>query len=385
MAIDEFNVAKAYFHYYPKGTPAGKHPSIPATNGIPKEVNFGLSKSLETDTLKVALLGDLQMRIQEEMNYTNRLLTPELNKRDDLSLAIMLGDIADDNLNLLNATRQITKHFKMTAYAVFGNHDRNLVEAKNGSFNSTFKQIYGPDYYAVNYGKVHFIMLNDVMPTKEGYKGSLSENQLTFVEKDLKYVPDDYLIVFTQHIPLYTLENLDALLNLIKDRKHVLAVSGHRHILEQEFITYGDNQILHEVVAGAVCGLWWDGERDWKGIPVAVMGGGAPKGYYIFTFTGNQYKMIYKQWSCLLKNRSIYGPGNQTKVILACIYLKILQVMKFWQTFLRAAKKQKCLCVLMILNGSLWKNQKYKTHTLPVFYITSTTASTQPKDKLNPD
>ncbi len=294
LPTDEFGIPAAYFHYYPQGTVDTEYSGLSRTSKVPEHVNFGLIPSEEQDTFKVAMLGDLQMRIQEEVGYANRLLTPELYKRDDLSMAILLGDIADDNLNILNATRQITKHFKMTSWPVFGNHDRNLEQPWEYNFTSTFKSIYGPDYYSANYGKVHFIMLNDIQPKENGYIGSISEDQLTFIENDLRYVPQDHLVVFTQHIPVYTLDNKDDLLELIRDRDHVLAVSGHRHILEQEFIPYGAGKELHEVVAGAVCGLWWDGERDWKGIPVAVMGGGAPKGYYVFTFTGNQYQMAYK-------------------------------------------------------------------------------------------
>ncbi|WP_185154465.1 calcineurin-like phosphoesterase family protein [Fulvivirga sp. M361] len=294
LPLDEFGIPNAYFHYYPDKMVPAEYPGLSITHEVPKNVNFGLKKSPESDTFKVAMLGDLQMRNQEEINYANRLLTPELYKRDDLSMAVLLGDIADDNLNILNGMRQITKHFKMASYPVFGNHDRNLEKPWRYNFTSTFKKIFGPDYYSANYGKVHFIMLNDILPTEKGYTGGITEDQLTFIENDLKHVPEDYLIVFNQHIPIYSLDNRKDLLELIKNREHVLAVSGHRHILEQEFIPYADGKELHEVVAGAVCGLWWDGERDWKGIPVAVMGGGAPKGYYVFTFTGNQYQMAYK-------------------------------------------------------------------------------------------
>lgn len=294
LPTDEYGIPKAYFHYYPRGTISTQYPGLSTTNDVPSRVDFGLLPSTEPDTFKVAMLGDLQMRIQEEINYTNRLLTPELYVRDDLSMAILLGDIADDELDILNGTLQITKHFKMVSYPVFGNHDRNLEQPWQHNFTSTFKSVFGPDYYAANYGKVHFIMLNDVLPNANGYSGEITQDQLTFIKNDLKHVPKDHLVVFTQHIPLYTLKNKEALLELIADRDHVLAVSGHRHILEQEFIPYAKDKELHEVVAGAVCGLWWDGERDWKGIPVAVMGGGAPKGYYVFTFTGNQYQMTYK-------------------------------------------------------------------------------------------
>lgn len=275
--VDQFNIPRFYFTYdeLSSGT----------------EARFILKPSNQDTTFKVAMLGDLQMKIQEEVNYVNRLLTPELFVRADIDLAMMLGDIADDRLDILKATRQITKHFPMPAYGVFGNHDRDL----ETNFTASYNQVFGPDYYTFNRGMVHFVVLNDIEPTADGsYKGRLSEKQLAFVKNDLHHVPKDHLVVFCQHIPIYTLENREALFRILQQRKWVLAVSGHRHILEQEFVAFGESQEMHEVVSGAVCGLWWDGERDWKGIPVSVMGFGAPKGYYVFTFTGNEYSMNYK-------------------------------------------------------------------------------------------
>ncbi|GGA72683.1 hypothetical protein GCM10011369_13070 [Neiella marina] len=295
LPADSDGFHTAYFNYFPEGTIETEYQGLQPTAAPDQPLNFGLQTSDTGDSFKVAMLGDLQMRIQEEINYTNRLLTPELYQRDDLEFAVMLGDIADDNLNILGGTRQITKWFNMPTYPVFGNHDRNMELPWQNNFTSTFNHQFGPDYYAVNYGKVHFLMLNTVQPSDQGhYRARLSEQQLRFIENDLQHVPDDHLIVFSQHIPIYTIENADELMALVNDRQHVLAVSGHRHILEQQFVPYGQGLEMHEVVAGAVCGLWWDGERDWKGIPVAVMGGGAPKGYYVFSFEGNQYQMAYK-------------------------------------------------------------------------------------------
>ncbi|MEP1782071.1 calcineurin-like phosphoesterase family protein [Reichenbachiella sp.] len=277
VPVDQFNIPKFYFTHKELSSGTKAH--------------FRLQPSNQGTTFKVAMLGDLQMRIQEEINYANRLLTPELFIRNDIDLAIMLGDIADDSLNILAGTRQITKHFPMPAYGVFGNHDRDL--GKN--FTQSYKAVFGPDYYAFNRGKVHFIVVNNILPTEDGdYEGVISKRQLAFIKNDLEHTPEDYLIVFCQHIPIHTLENREELFELLENRRRVLAVSGHRHILEQEFVPFGTSQELHEVVAGAVCGLWWDGERDWKGIPVSVMGFGAPKGYYVFTFEDDQYSMRYK-------------------------------------------------------------------------------------------
>lgn len=293
--VDATGFSTNYFHYYSDTLPTTEFPGLKTPTSFSEKVNFGLWRQIEPDTFKVAMLGDLQMRIQEEINYTNRLLTPEIYKRKDLAFTVLLGDIADDNLHILNGTKQITRNFGIPTYPIFGNHDRNMETNPLSIFTSTFKQNFGPDYYSFNYGQVHFIAINDIYPTEDGgYKGQLTDEHLIFIKNDLAHVPKNQLLVFLQHIPLYTIANIDTLLSIIADRPNTLAISGHRHIMEQEFLTYGQKFEMHEVVAGAVGGLWWDGERDWKGIPVAVMGGGAPKGYYVFTFAKNTYQMQYK-------------------------------------------------------------------------------------------
>ncbi|MEP2508944.1 MAG: metallophosphoesterase N-terminal domain-containing protein, partial [Reichenbachiella sp.] len=64
VPVDQFNIPKFYFTYKELSSGTKAH--------------FMLQPSNQGTTFKVAMLGDLQMRIQEEINYANRLLTPEL-------------------------------------------------------------------------------------------------------------------------------------------------------------------------------------------------------------------------------------------------------------------------------------------------------------------
>jgi hypothetical protein len=120
-------------------------------------------------------------------------------------------------------------------------------------------------------------------------------------------VPDDRLIVLTMHIPLYTtaseiasvnVVDRDELFGLLKNREHVLALAGHMHNLEHNFIGgnlgWQGEKPLHQLICAAVCGTWWTGINDERGIPGADQRDGTPNGYHIIRFEGNQYRETFK-------------------------------------------------------------------------------------------
>jgi hypothetical protein len=50
----------------------------------------------------------------------------------------------------------------------------------------------------------------------------------------------------------------------------------------------------HHLVHATACGSWWRGGRDELGIPHATMRDGAPNGYSIVTFDGNDYAVRFR-------------------------------------------------------------------------------------------
>ena len=47
----------------------------------------------------------------------------------------------------------------------------------------------------------------------------------------------------------------------------------------------------HHIVNVTVCGSWWRGKKDERGIPHATMSDGGPNGYTIMHFDGHQYSL----------------------------------------------------------------------------------------------
>src|SRR5690606_3143873 len=122
-----------------------------------------------------------------------------------------------------------------------GNHDMYYDAKIDEHSDDTYEANFGPNNFSFNYGKVHFIVLDNVLYPDprdgKGYWGGFREDQLKFVENNLKFVPKDHLIVLAFHIPLvdnntewFKVEDRERLFDLLKDYPNTLSMSAHTHI-----------------------------------------------------------------------------------------------------------------------------------------------------------
>jgi hypothetical protein len=69
-------------------------------------------------------------------------------------------------------------------YNVMGNHDMNYDATEDRLSDESFEAHFGPNNYAFNYGKTHFIVLDDILYphplTGKGYWGALRDDQPAF-------------------------------------------------------------------------------------------------------------------------------------------------------------------------------------------------------------
>jgi hypothetical protein len=214
---------------------------------------------------------------------------------------LSLGDEMFDVLSLYDSLNRTICAIDLPWYNTVGNHDMNYDAPDDATSTETFQRIFGPTYYAFNYGPVHFIVLDDVVwhgAEKGGYHGELTAKQLEFVKNDLATVPKDRLVVVAMHIPLIELTNRQDLYRLLEDRPHTLSFSAHTHVAEHYFIGKEDGwkgaEPHHHVNHVTVCGSWWEGAPDERGIPHATMSDGGPNGYSIVEFDGAKYKLRFR-------------------------------------------------------------------------------------------
>jgi len=253
-----------------------------------EKLALGLKREKQPASFRIGAIGDVQVSNEQEITYANNTIIAELASRSDIDFNIFLGDLVNNNIKDLPTIRQILEKLPTKSWTVAGNHDRNYTpDFQQHTFNINF----GATDYAFNYAGVHFIVLNDVFAKgTKGYEGRLSEKQFRFIKNDLALVPKEKLVVISQHIPMIAVKNKADLLSLLEPYKKVLILSGHTHKTSRHYLAPN----IMEIVAGASCGNWWTGERDWQGMPSALMQCGSPRNYFTIDFEENDYRFQFK-------------------------------------------------------------------------------------------
>jgi hypothetical protein len=308
--VNEYNIPQFFYIHKPSGSPELEFKGTPPTGPLPKNVNFGLIPNNEADAFRILVFGDPQPYDEKEVEYFHRLVESDLKNVKDVEFGISLGDLVGDDLDLLHPYKEAVQEVGIPWYNVMGNHDLNFDVEHDTHSDETFETHFGPATFSFNYGKVHFIVLDDILYPDprdgRGYWGGLREDQFTFIENNLKFVPKDHLAVMAFHIPLsenkdhghYNFEHQLRLFELLKDFPHTLSLSAHSHIQRQIFLGpeegWPQEGMHHHYNVGTTCGDWYSGRLDEKGLPFATMRDGTPKGYAYLNFSGNQYTLDYK-------------------------------------------------------------------------------------------
>ena len=289
---NDFGLPRFHYIHKPKGSPKLRFLGVKPTGPLPKSIDFPLQPQTEPDTFKAIFFGDPQPSSQQQIDYIAHDVIEEL-VGTDAKFGVTLGDILFDNLSLFDSMNATVALVGIPWFNVIGNHDVNMEAKKDYLSDETFERIYGPSYYAFDYGKVHFIVLDNIMWAERGpkYVGELGDQQLAFIRNNLKHVPDGKLVVLMMHIPLYGTNDRQGLYRLIENRPYTLSISGHTHTQEHHFMGKADGwrgkKPHHHIVNVTVSGSWWKGSKDELGIPHTMMRDGAPNGWSTITFDGH--------------------------------------------------------------------------------------------------
>lgn len=311
LPVNAQNLPQFYYRHKPQGSPSLKFAGVAPTGPLPKSVDFALTKQDEPDQYQILVFGDPQAYTTEQISHFDRGVVSELQgKTGNFRFGISLGDLVGDNPTLFGAYNTVIRKLDLPWFQVMGNHDMNYDVKADSLSDESFEAMYGPNNYAFTHGKVHFIVLDDILyPDPRdgaGYQGGLRPDQLAFIENDLKHVAKDHLVVLCHHIPLFnegageSFRNADRqrLFSILKDFPHTLSLSAHTHI--QQHYYFGKEDGLeratphHEYNVGTTSGDWYSGENNAQGVPVSTMRDGTPKGYLFLTFNGNQYSFDYR-------------------------------------------------------------------------------------------
>ena len=314
VPVDDEMLPRFYYIHQPAGSPQSlnlRYRGIEPTGPLPDSVDFALTKVDEPQKFDVVLFTDPQPESAVEVDFI----------RDDVVTALIgtkaafgmtTGDIMFDDLSLYPRLNRIIGKIGLPWYNIGGNHDLNY-EAPSAKYSrETFKRVFGPSYYAFEYGGALFLMLDNVnyfggdaaRPRGAGkFEGRIGERQLTFIANVLKEFPADKLVVTGMHIPLRNyLDGTDASINtadradflkLSAGRPNTLSLSGHTHTTEHHYFGADDGFAgpapHHHHVLTAVSGSWWSGPYDHRGIAVADSRDGSPNGFHILSIDGQSY------------------------------------------------------------------------------------------------
>lgn len=325
------NLPQFYYIHKPAGSPPDfQFAGVAPTGPLPESIDFPLTRQAEPQTFKVLMFGDPQPRDLREVEFIAHDVIEQIVQENahDASFGVTLGDIAFNDLDTFGPLNQAIALIGIPWYNVIGNHDLNFEALDDQHSDETFERVYGPNYYSFDYGSTHFLVLDDVtwVGATEGkkghYYGGLGGRQMEFIRNDLAAIPEEQLVVLMMHIPLTDVQDRHELYRLIEQRPAAVSIAAHAHYMEHRLIDTQDDwqgpEPHHHIVNVTVCGSWWRGQPDERGIPHTTMKDGAPNGYSIMEFDGRNYSMEFRAAGRPASYQmNIYAPEAMSRKTLA--------------------------------------------------------------------
>ena len=244
---------------------------------------------------------------------------------DDPIYSILLGDLTWDVFWTQNDYNQSDfmadmKHFEypMTLWPVIGNHDHDpsIPAGENTDVEAAaaWRSIVCPNYYSFNLGKVHYIVLDDILylniaydgeTYSEGvvgsrnYRGVITSEQMQWLRKDLALVDYSTPVIVCLHIPAWSvntnftystrLDNTYTLCSLLNKYNQAHIVSGHTHCNNTIRPQFYPHVTEHNI--DATCGTLWQ-SAIFTGHHVCQ--DGSPAGYMRWTISDDNIQWTFR-------------------------------------------------------------------------------------------
>lgn len=291
-----------------------------------ERVDFTLEKlTRNQDTYKVFMLGDMHLAnrtgdLSQFRNFTSDLTTYMSAHSGELMYAITLGDMTWDlywysrNFSFPEYLKNINEQIKgLQIFHTMGNHDNDYKTTSDFAAALSYVNDIAPTYYSFNIGKVHYVVLDDIDcdsydgTDKRNYTKRISDEQLSWLQKDLAYVDKTTPLVVTTHAQIFypsgttsfkidhDTNNTKRLFDILNGYK-VHFVTGHTHMMfnvtPEDAGSFTGNSDFYEHNSGSVCGSWWWSGHLTPGINLGQ--DGTPGGYAVWDISGTDFKYLYK-------------------------------------------------------------------------------------------
>lgn len=252
--------------------------------------DFQLTKQQTGETdFTLICIGDPQVTNQAEVTRFQHETINDLNATlgavTTPAYGLSMGDVVGDQQGLLSTMKSLLGGMDMPVFTTIGNHDK-FSAAGTPRTGDVFSNIYGPLDYSFNRGEVHFICMDNVAyANHDTYNMSFSDEQITWLQQDLSYVPKNKMVILYYHMPIgnSSVQNKDRLLQLFEGYAEVHFMCGHTHY-NKNYIHKVSSTTIYEHIHGATCGAWWRS---------TVNGDGTPNGYGVYDIRGNSISNWY--------------------------------------------------------------------------------------------
>ena len=253
-------------------------------------------------------------------------LNEEVNRAGDVPIySVLLGDLTWDvfwyqnNYTLTNFMADMRFYMYPTImWPVIGNHDHDpAVPGGNDTdwkSSALWRSKVSPTYYSFNLGKVHYVVLDDIVYLNDAtpggdysegvvgdrnYTGAVTDGQMEWLRKDLALIDRHTPLVVCLHIPAWSLtssfgyrgrlDNTHPLCALLNEFDNVNIMSGHTHTNYVVRPTVY-RHITEHAIAAASGTLWWTGYMS----GYHICQDGSPAGYLRWTANGKDVRWSFK-------------------------------------------------------------------------------------------
>ncbi|MBE6175098.1 MAG: hypothetical protein E7147_06110 [Rikenellaceae bacterium] len=224
---------------------------------------------------------------------------------------LMLGDIVHENMDLYDNYIAGLSTLGFPMFNVIGNHDNDPDSTTDVEGRHVFEEKLGPTYYSFNIGKLHFVVLDNLIMFLNdgeltGYEQGLTDEIWQWLQSDLHYVDESTTLMIAAHSPMTKLRTggsrTDAAKHfadyatLFAKYKAAHIWTGHTHNTYN--YNYPVGSALHGIEEHTVArstGELWTNE---------YLADGTPRGYVVVEVDGDDISWKFKP--------TIYQTGSFT-------------------------------------------------------------------------
>lgn len=213
---------------------------------------------------------------------------------------LMLGDIVHENMSLFDNYIAGIKTLGFPMFNIIGNHDNDSTAANDVEGRRKFEEKLGPAYYSFNIGKIHFVVLDNLImkPNSDGhlkdYSQGLTDEIWQWLQNDLAHVDRSSTIMVAAHSPMFRkIDNTNRGAQYRNEYGNLFAEfvkahiwTGHAHTTyNYNYAASSEWSAIEEHTVARSTGELWTNE---------YLSGGTPRGYTVVEVDGDNISWYFK-------------------------------------------------------------------------------------------